>query len=489
MQTDSSISASSPGGIIILVFTSISFLLGISTFIYLYKKRDSFPYNNISSFWERFIIIIVILCQVIECILIMTIESILAMTINYYLFVPVVIILLIARSFSIGQCITNNSNCLSNTFNVGITKDDFETNNKKTFYKRKFIYLYHFLLIIIIYCLFFSCVIGAYLDELKLSLKSYVEDTSSVSSNDALFFLNDTDNYFFIGHLHYLLLFGILTLIIVRIIRYPLKFDKFYFFAEFFGILLIIFLSIDIRTPTLLLFFMEVEERTIPFFIFDSSFYLMIILLYGIISYLRRKQFNSQDHYLAFQDFSFFMERKYTFQLFSDYVKKNYFDQYKLLCFWADCIVYKKNAAAAKKDQNVIIQRKKTLGKKNQRKLSDDITLSSRDEILINQNEERIKAQARNLFLQYFGNNVSYNLSDSNTKSCLILIDFPADIYENAEEMFKNNYTTDNLETVFNESLTWISVELEKLFKIYITDKDEKSKMEKILFFLDCFEI
>ena len=108
---------------------------------------------------------------------------------------------------------------------------------------------------------------------------------------------------------------------------------------------------------------------------------------------------------------------------------------------------------------------------------------------MISQNEERIKTQARNIFLQYFGNNVSYNQSDSNTKSCLILIVFPADIYDNAEEMFKNNYSTDNLENVFNESLTWISVELENLFKLYITDVDEKAKMEKILFFLDCFEI
>ena len=129
------------------------------------------------------------------------------------------------------------------------------------------------------------------------------------------------------------------------------------------------------------------------------------------------------------------------------------------------------------------------INKKNARKLSDDVTLSSNEEILISQNEERIKAQAKNLFLQYFGNSVSYNQSDSNTKSCLILIDFPIDIYEKAEEMFKNNYTTDNLENVFNDSLSWISAELEKLFKIYITDVDEKKKMEKILFFLDCFEI
>lgn len=62
MQTDSIISSSSPGGIIIIVLSSISFVLGVSEFVYLYSKRESFPYNNISSFWERFIIIIVLLC-------------------------------------------------------------------------------------------------------------------------------------------------------------------------------------------------------------------------------------------------------------------------------------------------------------------------------------------------------------------------------------------------------------------------------------------
>ena len=55
------------------------------------------------------------------------------------------------------------------------------------------------------------------------------------------------------------------------------------------------------------------------------------------------------------------MERKYTFQLFSDYVKKKYLDQYKLLCFWADCIVYKKNAAAAKRQHKIIMQKKKSI--------------------------------------------------------------------------------------------------------------------------------
>lgn len=112
------------------------------------------------------------------------------MIINYYLFVPVVTILLIARSFSIGQCITNNSNCLSDTFTVEAKNDDYETNIKKTFYKRKFIYLYHFLLLIIIYSLFFFCILGAFSDVLKNSLSFY---STITSQNKDSYFLNDTN--------------------------------------------------------------------------------------------------------------------------------------------------------------------------------------------------------------------------------------------------------------------------------------------------------
>ena len=483
MQNYSSIlDTSSIGGILLIIINSISVICGLSVFIYLYKNKEKFPYTHISSLWERFLIMMTILCQITECILIFT--SNLAMTINFYFCVPVVFIVMIARSFSIGQCITFNSTILSTTFNIEIKKEENENIMKKNFYKRKFLYLYHFLLIIIIYCLFFFCLFGSCKEQLIQSMSSYETNAQETKEQS-----DSIDTNLSIGPIVYFLLIGIVTFMIVRIIRYPLKIDKFKFFVEFWGLLLILFVFIDIKTPVLLLLFFEKNQRTIAFFLFDSLFYFIVILLYGILAYLRHKHFNFQEDYLEFQDFHYFMERKYTFQLFSDYVKKNYLDQYKLLCFWADCIVYKKNAAAAKRQHKIIMQKKKSIIKKNARKLSDDVTLSSNEEILISQNEERIKAQAKNLFLQYFGNSVSYNQSDSNTKSCLILIDFPIDIYEKAEEMFKNNYTTDNLENVFNDSLSWISAELEKLFKIYITDVDEKKKMEKILFFLDCFEI
>lgn len=483
MQNDLNIlETSSVSGILLIIITSISVISGVLLFIYLYKNKEKFPYNNISSLWERFLIMMTLLCQIAECILIFT--SNLAMIINFYFCVPVVILLMIARSFSIGQCITSYSTFLSTTFNTETKKEDNEIYMEKTFHKRKFLYLYNFILIIIIYCLFFFCLFGSCNEQLKQSLSSYSIDYSEETKQDS----DSIASNLSIGPTVYFILIGILTFMIVRIIRYPLKIDKFNFFVEFWGILLILFLFIDMRTPILLLFFKE-TKRTVAFFFFDSLFYCMIIILYGTLAYLRNKHFNSEEDYLAFQDFNYFMQRKYTFKLFSDYVKKNFCEQYKFLCFWADCIVYKKNAAAAKTEQNIIMQKKKSIVKKNPRKLSDDVTLSSKEEILISQNEERIKAQAKNLFLQYFGNSVSYNQSDSNTKSCIFLIDFPIDIYEKSEEMFKNNYTTDNLETVFNESLTWISVELEKLFKIYITDEDEKKKMDKILFFLDCFEI
>lgn len=54
---------------------------------------------------------------------------------------------------------------------------------------------------------------------------------------------------------------------IVRVIRYPLKLDKFNFFVEFFGILIILFLSIDIKTPVLLLVFNKKIEQFLFFFL------------------------------------------------------------------------------------------------------------------------------------------------------------------------------------------------------------------------------
>ena len=108
MQNDLSIlETSSVSGILLIIITSISVISGVLLFIYLYKNKENFPYNNISSLWERFLIMMTLLCQIAECILIFT--SNLAMIINFYFCVPLVILLMIARSFSIGQCITSYS--------------------------------------------------------------------------------------------------------------------------------------------------------------------------------------------------------------------------------------------------------------------------------------------------------------------------------------------------------------------------------------------
>ena len=69
MQNYSSIlDTSSIGGILLIIINSISVICGLSVFIYLYKNKEKFPYTHISSLWERFLIMMTILCQITECI-------------------------------------------------------------------------------------------------------------------------------------------------------------------------------------------------------------------------------------------------------------------------------------------------------------------------------------------------------------------------------------------------------------------------------------
>ena len=475
--------------IVVICLTSITSILGTGVFYYLFTHRFKFPYNNISSFWPMIIVIITVIFQITEMILIITKSDnkYVARTVSFYYFIPVILITFIARSHSVGQCFGYNYFYLSKNYDESKKRKNFNQNYHIKFYKRTFTYSHFFGCVGVIYSIILILLITNEYPRVFLMIIFNYENNENNKKAD--------DNSIFKSSLVAFALYGILLLIlfglIARIIRFKLKKDKFYFFLEFLGIGLISLTLLDIKS--FIVIALKKNEENLPTLnliglIFDSVFYLFVILLYGLVTYLRKIQY-SNANYLDFTgDFTSFMTRDVTLKLMKNYISHNHKDKYKLLCFWIDCYLYKDTAMAAQNKYNELCIKKKITNKKL-RKLSDDLSFDSQEVSLINRNEEHVKRMAKSIFLEYFGNNLSYNQSDSHNKSCLFLIEFPPDIYGDVEEMYKTNFDIDNLENIFDEPLKWVGSQLETIYNEILSNEQEKEKIQRVLFFVDIFEL
>ena len=174
------------------------------------------------------------------------------------------------------------------------------------------------------------------------------------------------------------------------------------------------------------------------------------------------------------------------FNIFQKYILKKYEDSLKLLSFYAEYNNYKEIIFSYNKKVNLLYNnKKKSISIFDSKSISDiDISFNQNELFSIEKDEELIRTKAKKLFNDYFGN---INIS-SQSKGLDMIIEFPIDIYEKVNNAYALDFNIKDINNIFNEAFGWVKDKLNKVLKEYSNNSNELEKMDKIIFFIDCFE-
>lgn len=454
---------------------SILVITGALILIYhLNSYKNKHPYKNISSFWIIATLISIIIQQICSTFIFTLINSPYLQVIHSIIINNVRMICLIMRSISIYHTISYTNHHLSRRF----FHDSFHIENDRDFtlifYNRRFKYIKLFYILISglviagLICTFIKDRIICYFDLLFNSK----QETSDFSLG-----------FVALNTIFYALLF-IYFYYTISLFKYSLKKDLFKVKYELVGSFIITYLGYNIQDIAFLILKYKVfKMNKFTQFVFDMIINIGIIILIGVLTILRYLKFKifSIAH---LKDFFFvFLENDIPLKLFKDYIKMNQEDYYKYLNFWVD---YYRYISVVRDD----MQRIKNIKKApytffNSRKLSDEVSLSSQDKHIVNEIEKQLQKLAKVLYKDYFFmSNVS-----GDTPSNWLTIEFPTDIFEKIDEQYQRNFLEGHFDEIFQEAFTWVYGKLETIYVTFVTDHNEKDKLEKILFYVYCFEI
>ncbi len=262
----------------------------------------------------------------------------------------------------------------------------------------------------------------------------------------------------------------IFILLLKLAFRYPIENDKFYLKREFISIFIIWYITHNILYCILNIGGIVVD--------YTSSYYistfrnLLLSKVYAITTYLR-KDMNNEEIRAILKDFDSFMYCHVYYSFFKEYVAKNHEDDYKLLTFWIEYNIFKKEYTKFRK---VNPNSSQFLNKSRSQ-------FKSKLESHVN-HEYRLLEHAENIYLTYFNSN---RTSSSNN---IYSIGFPVDILEKVDEIFmEKKLEVDRPEDVFDEAFDFVHNKLYNIFLHYCRNENEYKKLENVLVFIDFYEI
>jgi hypothetical protein len=249
--------------------------------------------------------------------------------------------------------------------------------------------------------------------------------------------------------------------------RYPIENDKFFLKREFIFIFIIWYLTHSILYGILNIIGFLVD--------FTYSYYIstfrniLLAIVYATTTYLR-KDLNNDEIRAILKDFDSFMYCHVYYSFFKEYVAKNNEDDYKLLTFWIEYNIFKKEYSKFRKvNPNISNILNRSL---------------SRSKFDTNNHEHRLLEHAENIYLTYFNSN---RTSSSNN---IYAIGFPVDILEKVDEIFmEKKLEVDRPEDVFDDAFDFVHNKLYNIFLHYCRNENEYKKLENVLVFIDFYEI
>ena len=281
----------------------------------------------------------------------------------------------------------------------------------------------------------------------------------------------------------YLIILIIISTIYKIINKYNIKKDKFYCIKEILFLLRLIYINSTIK---LIAFQFFIRDSKLPKIILDSIFNLLYIILFSVLI-LKRKKIFKEKHFLSIiDDIDLFLSTGIHFNIFQKYISKKYEDSLKLLSFYAEYNNYKQIIFSYNKKVNLLYNnKKKSISIFDSKSISDiDISFNQNELFSIEKDEELIRTKAKKIFNDYFGN---INIS-SQSKGLDMIIEFPIDIYEKVNNAYALDFNIKDINNILNEAFGWVKDKLITVLKEYSNNSNELEKMDKIIFFIDCFE-
>ena len=468
--------------IIIVFITSIIILLpSIILLIYLFIKKNKYPYIHINSFWERYLIMLIIFEQIFSIYYNLFIDEKIELfyimkEIKVYILDILINITIIARVYNIYLLISNNYLFISGKIIYNSDEFDEKEKKEKLFsknYNKNFINLKLILIIKLIYILIVVFLLTIYYNNFLEFVKFFYKEKITVSIKLTLYYLN----------IIYLNILFIISTIYKKIKKYNIKKDKFYCIKEVHYLLILTYINSTIK---LIIFLIYVNNSKLPKIILDSIFNFLYIILFSFLTLKRIKRFKAKHFLSIIDDIDLFLSTRIRFNRFQKYISKKYEDSLKLLSFYADYNSYKQIIFSYNKKVKLLYKNKiKSISMNNRNSISDvDISLNQNELFSIEKEEELIREKAKRIYNDYFGN---INISNQ-SKGIDMIIEFPIDIYEKVNNAYDLDFNIKDIDNIFNEAFGWVKEKLIIVFKEYSNNSNELEKMKKIIFFIDCFE-
>jgi hypothetical protein len=286
------------------------------------------------------------------------------------------------------------------------------------------------------------------------------------------------------------------------IFRYPFNFDKFYLRLEFISLFLIWICSLNFVRGLTAMFNISYTIETA--FITSSVRNGCIAILYSIVTHIR-KNIKNEDIKSMMNDFDSFMFCHVSYSFFRDYIKNYSEEDYKFLSFWTEYHIFKQEAYSIQLLANDMLTSNKALKRRSVNTLSRVRTSSVRSnksndsknslndeqkQIIIKE-EQNLFDLASGIFMDYFLPNKSIKNQSLtfSTSNPLLYIEFPIDIYEKCEDTYKRNFRVENYIEVYDEAYNYVNNKLYNTFLNFLRDQSEYKKLERIIFFIDFYDI
>jgi hypothetical protein len=366
--------------------------------------------------------------------------------------------------YALSQSIKFNYHHLTKKFYDPKFQNDVESNFKAKYVARRAYNIKVFIIPIVIIMLLCGVILAIPFTRCCLSTTIYSFYKFKLETCDGIVI---SDIHYLVGGIStniYLMIEILVMLTLISFVfRYPIQNDKFYLKKEFVALCITWYGSHNIFYG--LIYMLDLKLNGSNILLINSLRNLMLSLIYCIVAFLRRN-INNEEIKSIMKDFDSFMYCHVYYNFFKEYIMKYHEDDYKLLLFWIEYNIFKKQYANFKKSPRGSL------------KVCDNIPLSEHM-------KQSLQEDAEMIFTTYFVANKTH----SNITNINLYIDFPVDIAEKVDEGYKKNFITDKPDEIFDEAFHFVHNKLYNIFLLFCRNTEEYEKLERIMFFIDFYEI
>ena len=267
--------------------------------------------------------------------------------------------------------------------------------------------------------------------------------------------------------------------------KYPIDMDKFFLKFEFISLFIIWTFSNNILLG--MSYIVEVEYDIRFHFYINTFRNLAIALVYVYVTF-KRRSITSKEIKDLMKDFDSFMYCHVSFTFLRDYIKSCHQEDYKLLSFWIDYHLYKRQTKQFQENIFQMYMKAEDNNKIGYDNNPANISLSTEQRYDVYEREDQLRDIAEFMFNDYFVLRGSNSNTPRSTNGYMN-IEFPVDIYEKVEEAYRMNFNVENIVEIFDDAHRYVTTKLFNLFSFFCRDEKHYEKLERVLFFIDFYEI